>query len=99
MTNPTIEIAALVTVPAAPVGKTLDAWQGIKNFGGGLSAGLLHGATGKVDQVAKFADTSSRATKAGFESAPRSTWRPQFGMCQRRRRLLIRRRTSNSPGT
>jgi len=66
----TIEIAALATVSGgAGWGESLsNAWQGTKNFTGGLSAGLLHGATGKVDQVSKFADTSSQATKAGFES-------------------------------
>jgi hypothetical protein len=66
----TIEIAALATVSGgAGWGETFSsAWQGTKNFSGGLGAGLLHGATGRVDQVSTFADPSSQATKAGFES-------------------------------
>jgi len=44
-----------------------NAWQGTKNFAGGATAGLLHGAGARNSQVATFADTSSRATKAGFE--------------------------------
>jgi hypothetical protein len=65
----TIDHAALVSISGgAGVGESLsNAWQGTKNFGGGLTAGLLHGATGRIDQVGKFADTSSQATKAGFE--------------------------------
>ena len=44
-----------------------NAWQGTKNFAGGATAGLLHGAGAKNSQVETFANTSSRATKAGFE--------------------------------
>ena len=44
-----------------------NAWQGTKNFAGGATAGLLHGAGAKTSQVGTFANTSSRATKAGFE--------------------------------
>jgi hypothetical protein len=43
-------------------------WQNTKNAAGGLTAGLLHGAEGKVDQVARFGDTSSQWTKGGFET-------------------------------
>lgn len=46
-----------------------ESWgQATKNAAGGFAAGLLHGATGKVDQVERFADPSSRATKGGFET-------------------------------
>lgn len=49
-------------------GETISgAWQGTKNFTGGATAGLLHGVNAKSSQVSTFADTSSRATKAGFE--------------------------------
>ena len=42
-------------------------WQGVKNFGGGLGAGVVHGVNAKTEQVARWADPSSQATKAGFE--------------------------------
>lgn len=49
-------------------GDTLsDAWQGTKNFGGGLAAGARYGVRAKTEDVARWADTSSQATKAGFE--------------------------------
>lgn len=44
-----------------------DAWQGTKNFGGGLAAGAIHGVRAKTEDVGRWADTSSQATKAGFE--------------------------------
>jgi hypothetical protein len=43
------------------------AWTNTKNFGGGLLGGALHGANAKTSQIETYADTSSRATKAGFE--------------------------------
>ena len=66
----TIELSTLTNVHGGNGwGETLsNAWEGTKNFAGGLAAGGLHGATGKVDQVGRFADTSSQATKAGFET-------------------------------
>ncbi len=52
----------------AGIGESIsNAWQGTKNFAGGATAGLLHGAGARNSQVGAFADTSSRATKAGFE--------------------------------
>jgi hypothetical protein len=52
----------------AGIGESIsNAWQGTKNFAGGATAGLLHGAGARNSQVGTFADTSSRATKAGFE--------------------------------
>jgi len=52
----------------AGIGESIsNAWQGTKNFAGGATAGLLHGAGARNSQVSTFADTSSRATKAGFE--------------------------------
>lgn len=44
-----------------------DAWQGTKNFGGGLIAGARYGVRAKTEDVGRWADTSSQATKAGFE--------------------------------
>lgn len=53
---------------APSLGTTLsNAWTTTKNFGGGLLGGALHGANAKTSQIDTFADTSSRATKAGFE--------------------------------
>ena len=44
-----------------------DAWTGTKNFAGGAAAGLTYGPNAKTENVSKYADTSSQATKAGFE--------------------------------
>jgi hypothetical protein len=44
-----------------------NAWTNTKNFTGGLFGGALHGANAKTSQIDTFADTSTRATKAGFE--------------------------------
>lgn len=67
----TIDTDTLVTVTGGAErtwGQTFsDAWQGTKNFGGGLAAGALYGVRAKNEQVERWADTSSRATKAGFE--------------------------------
>jgi hypothetical protein len=68
-TLPTIETSELESVSG---GRTWgeaasDAWQGTKNFAGGATAGLLHGAEVKNSQVERFAEGNSRATKAGFE--------------------------------
>lgn len=65
-----IELSQLEAVTGgAGWGETFsNAWQNTKNFSGGFAAGGLHGATAKVDQVETFADTSSQATKAGFET-------------------------------
>jgi hypothetical protein len=52
----------------ASMGETAsNAWQGTKNFVGGATAGLLHGAEVKTSQVERFAQPNSQATKAGFE--------------------------------
>jgi len=44
-----------------------DAWQGTKNFTGGAAAGLTYGVGAQERAVSRYADTSSQATKAGFE--------------------------------
>ena len=44
-----------------------DAWQGTKNFTGGAAAGLTYGVGATERAVNRYADTSSQATKAGFE--------------------------------
>jgi hypothetical protein len=44
-----------------------DAWQGTKNFTGGAAAGLTYGVGAQERTVNRYADTSSQATKAGFE--------------------------------
>jgi hypothetical protein len=64
-----IPSAELDTVTGgAGMGESIsNAWQGTKNFAGGATAGLLHGAGARNSQVETFANTSSRATKAGFE--------------------------------
>lgn len=43
------------------------AWQGVKNFTGGAAAGLTYGVGATSSAVSRYADTSSQATKAGFE--------------------------------
>jgi hypothetical protein len=71
LTTLTIHTDTLATVTGGAGrtwGDTLsDAWQGTKNFGGGLAAGAIHGVRAKNEDVARWADTSSQATKAGFE--------------------------------
>lgn len=53
---------------APSIGSQLsNAWTNTKNFTGGLVGGALHGANAKTTQIDSFADTSARATKAGFE--------------------------------
>ena len=44
-----------------------NAWQGVKNFSGGAAAGLTYGVGASERAVNRYADTSSQATKAGFE--------------------------------
>ena len=70
-TPKTIDLETLTTVTGGAErtwGDTLsDAWTGTKNFAGGAAAGLLHGVNAKTEQVGRWADTSSQATKAGFE--------------------------------
>lgn len=71
----TIQPDALATVtggaesaPQRTWGDTLsDAWSGTKNFAGGAAAGLRYGVRAKTEDVGRWADTSSQATKAGFE--------------------------------
>ena len=61
----TIKPDVLVTVSG---GVSLsEAWTNTKNFTGGLFGGAVHGVNAKTSQIDTFADTSSRATKAGFE--------------------------------
>jgi hypothetical protein len=64
-----IDHAELTSVTGgAGIGESIsNAYQGTKNFVGGAAAGVLHGAEAKTTQVDRFAQTNSRATKAGFE--------------------------------
>jgi len=47
--------------------RVTDTWQGVRNFTGGATAGLVHGPNASERAVDRWADTSSQATKAGFE--------------------------------
>jgi hypothetical protein len=71
MSNPLVSITPLdlsTVIGGAGVGQAVsNAWQGTKNFAGGVAAGALHGAEAKSSQVERFASTNSQATKAGFE--------------------------------
>jgi hypothetical protein len=63
-----IEISRLATVQGGGAwDRAKDAWQGTKNFAGGLGAGLTYGPMASERAVNRYADSSSQATKAGFE--------------------------------
>ncbi|MGN6105336.1 MAG: hypothetical protein ACTHU0_09555 [Kofleriaceae bacterium] len=43
------------------------AWDGARNAAGGFGAAVWHGPTATRDQVERWADPNSQATKFGFE--------------------------------
>lgn len=72
MTNTTfinIDLTDLTSVTGGMgVGETIsNVATGVKNFAGGAAAGFALGPNARTSTVERVADTSSRATKAGFE--------------------------------